>query len=343
MSKLGNIEWKNIYYMICYCVEELEYFDESDIDYEKINGTHDLLAMLLIKSFEKILHNGFIKRYAKNEISTNRPYGILNIEKSYQTSVYSQGNLICDVNNYDLNNELNKIVKAAFNTLINTNSDLDDKINEELLIKLNYYRSLLNEVENINMTKEKVDKININRIERWYKPVIVVAKLILNEYIALDDKENLRLLELNDQTRLCRIWEKFVRRFLRAEYNTDNFEVTRQTYKAGKLKLITDVIVINKVNKKALIIDTKWYEKSDKKSINFYQIDSYCRQLKSRHKNYDVFGCLLYANNNMTCITDSVPPDGDAYWLIDTYDFNINQDFDGIKKDIKNIVDKYIM
>ena len=91
------------------------------------------------------------------------------------------------------------------------------------------------------------------------------------------------------------------------------------------------------------VIDKSRYEKSDKKSINFYQIDSYCRQLKSRHKNYDVFGCLLYANNNMTCITDSVPPDGDAYWLIDTYDFNINQDFDGIKKDIKNIVDKYIM
>lgn len=343
MGKLKNIQWKNIYYMICYCVEELEYFDDSEIDYEKVTGTHDLLAQLLVNSFEKILINGYTNRYTGEEIITDKPYGIINIEKSYQTGEYGQGRLICEISKYNENNYENQIIKAAFNLLLDANEKLDSPISDDLNVKLNRYRNKLNNVDNIKMTKEKVDKINIKQVERWYRPAIAVSKLIINDYIALDKDSETCLLHLNDQTRLCRIWEKFIRNYIKVEYEykQSGIEVTRPVYQFRGKPRIFDMLVTNNCNNRALIIDTKWYEQGNTSTRNDDQINTYCTLLK-RDKNYlNVTGCLVYGYDEDSTLVDYLEPDIDD-WALATHKININQDFDKIKSDISNMVDEYI-
>lgn len=344
MGKLKNIEWKNIYYMLCYCVEELEYFEESDIDYEDVKGTHDLLAQLLIKSFEKVLAYGYIKRYTTDIITTDRPYGIIDVEKSYETGEYGQGRLICEVNKFNINNELNKIIKAAFNILLEINIKLNRPISDDLTAKLNWYRNLLNGVDNISITEERLAKISIKQIERWYRPVIAVSKLILKEYLAIDTDGETRLLELNDHTRLCRIWEKFVRHFLEVEYEREDnrFKVTRPVYKFRGKDRIFDMLIVNRDTNRGLIIDTKWYETGARSVQNDDQINTYCNLLKKDKKYLDVTGCLLYGYDKQSNM-DNLPSEDDEDWTLVTYELNVMQDFDNIKQEIKGIVNTYIM
>lgn len=341
MGKLRNIEWKNIFYMICYCVEELEYFDDSDIDYEDIEGTHDLLAKLLVKSFEQVVKNGYLLRFVRNEIVTDRPHGNIDIVKSYKTGSYARGRLSCDVNEININIELNQIVKAAFNILIDINRRLDKKISDDLVQKLNYYRTFLRDVDNKSITKEMLDKINMKKVPKWYIPSVVVAKLILNEYIAIDEEENIRLLELNDHTRLCRIWEKFVRRYIRDTFSNKKYEVSRPVYTFMRKQRIFDVCIINNETDKALIIDTKWYEYSKHSTQNDDQINMYCMLLKQDKKHLDITGCILYGGDNETKQLDYAGPTEEAYWAQAVEQFNVNDSFDNIKNNLFNLVYKY--
>lgn len=345
MGKLKNIQWKNIYYMICYCVEELEYFDDSEVDYEKVTGTHDLLAQLLVNSFEKILINGYTNRYTGEEIITDRPYGIINIEKSYQTGEYEQGRLICEISKYNENNYENQIIKAAFNLLLDANEKLDSPISDDLTVKLNRYRNKLNNVDNIKMTKEKVDKINIKQVERWYRPAIAVSKLIINDYIALDKDSETCLLHLNDQTRLCRIWEKFIRNLSKDILSgcSETFSVDKRSLEDSEPDFVVES------NTHMLIGDAKWYEGEESVKSEFWKSLGYGQVFKRYNKNKKLSSIIILAcsNKQTKYVDDKFSPrasDGDTkvrYWM-STHYINVNQDFECIKDDIKNMLIRYL-
>lgn len=344
MGKLKNIQWKNIYYMICYCVEELEYFDDSEIDYEKVTGTHDLLAQLLVNSFEKILINGYTNRYTGEEIITDRPYGIINIEKSYQTGEYGQGRLICEISKYNENNYENQIIKAAFNLLLDANEKLDSPISDDLTVKLNRYRNKLNNVDNIKMTKEKVDKINIKQVERWYRPAIAVSKLIINDYIALDKDNETSLLHLNDQTRLCRIWEKFIRNYIKIYLDTRGYITDKRVIKNAGVE--PDITIYSNIYNDILVIDAKWYEKQDGSVDNTNQMVAYGAYTKNNNTDKKVTSTVAYAcskKDTHKCGEMTLFENNEySKFTVAEHYINVNQDFDKIKSDISDMVDEYI-
>lgn len=336
MGKLNKIEWKNIYYMLCYCVDELQYFNESLIKQEEITGTHDLLAQLLVNSFELLYRNGYIKKYRRETIQTDKPHGRIDIAESIRTGAYSKGKLVCHVDTLDTNNKINQIIKSAFNVLIDSNNIIEDKINETLLTQLYRYREVLKHVDSIEISYKILnEKINV---PEWYKPIIAVCRMILYDWLALDESGNIRLLELNDNERLKYIFEKFVRNFYIKEC-TDVI-VTRPTIKRFGRTRIFDMQLENVSTKKILVIDTKYYENSKNTIANEDQISTYTSDTKTKREDCEVTGTLLYACDGQTdIIKEQLMDEG---FTLAVWQLSINDDITVIKSNLISVMERYI-
>ena len=341
MKNNKGIQWKNIYYMLCYCIDELQYFKENLIKQEDVTGTHDLLAQLLVNSFELLYRNGYIKKYRSETITTSRPHGRLDIAESICTGAYAKGNLLCHIDTLDSNNKINQIIKAAFNVLILSNSKIDEKISESIMASMYKYRDMLKHVDNIEVSHQILNqKIDI---PEWYKPIFAVCKMILNDWLALDESGNIRLLDLNDNERLCYIWEKFVRHLL-SNILKNKYEVSKPIYRITAKKSINPDILVHKNSKnKVVVADCKWYEFTNKTNNNMYQAIAYGDTVSNKYSDKDVTSILLYASSVSTEMIDKSDRDeNEGRFLVEEWQVNVNQSFDLIKMDIENIITNHL-
>ena len=336
MGKLNKLEWKNIYYMICYCVDELVYFEDSNIDYEDLKGTHDLLAALLCSSFETLYKNGYIKEYNKEQIVTDKPRGRVDIPRSISKGHIGKSKLDCRVSNLSIDSKLNRIIKSAFSILIDTNSRIDDKIDSKLIAKLNTYRNLLRHVSDIQISYSELK--DLSEIPQWYRPIISVCKFILYDWLAFDSEGKHRLLELKDEKRLCYIWQKYLFQFCKIRYS--EYKVNRPVFGSGRHTWKTDLVIADKKNKVALIVDAKWYESSSMSTANIAQVNTYESKYMNKHKNYTTNGLLLYASSNQTKIYE--PEMMDNGKAVTEVEININQDKESLENDILNIIEQHL-
>ena len=335
----STINWKNIYYMLCYCVEELEYFKDDTIDSEKINGTNDLLAELLVKSFNIVCKSGYLKRYKKETILTNKPRGKIDLAKSISTGAYYQGKLYCRVDTLDFNNKLNQIIKSTFEYLIRLNKISEDKITDSNLTKLYYCMNMLKGVDTIPLSikilNEKID------IPRWYKPVIAICKLIIENKIALDRDQSISLFSLDNRDRLCYIWEKYLRRFIRKSYPM--YKVEKRTLHFSNADyVIPDILIIDEENSRALVVDAKWYESERFSNANMAELGQNCAVIQNERNfgnKYKVNGINVYASSDKFLIRK--PRELDTLDTLYTDSFvSVNIDKEEMEKQILEIVEQ---
>lgn len=345
--KHSKLVWQNIYYMLCYCVDELVYFNDAYIDYEELNGTHDLLAALLCNSFELLYKNGYIKEYNKEQIITGKPRGRVSIPKSIEKGSIGSAKLVCSVSNIGIDSELNRIIKASFSILIESNKLVDDKINKNLMAKLYRYREMLDNVSDIEISLREL--YSITELPEWYRPIFTVCKLIWNDWIAFDSEGNHRLLELNDISRLCYIWQKYLLHFSQKYFNQlivsnptyiDGWKIDKNGNKQPRQRHL-DLLINDKYNKKAVIADAKYYNSGDGDSVsNRDQVNTYCDIFYNNHMDYKITGLLLIASDRYTGHIGG--KDGNNGIEINSYTININQDKDNMESDIIDIIESYL-
>lgn len=325
----NNIKWKNIYYMIGYCVDELQYFNDSLIDVEDIKSTQDLLAKLLVKSFKVVYNNGYIRKYSQKSIITNKPHGKLNIVKSITSGEKQKGKLICEIDSLDINNKLNRIIKSAFNLLIETNNRISDKMDNKTLTELYYNRDLLNGVDAIEVREDMLP--NKLDVPLWYRPIYEVCRIIIKCWIAKDIDGEHSLLELDDDTRMKYIWEKFVRNFYASELKQT--KVSRLKIKANGRTRITDMILEGENS--IIVIDTKYYESRLMTISNEDQVYVYANEIKKLNPDKNVIGILLYAGDKQSECCKDIDLDNfrQATWIL-----SINDSIDNVKENLLSLV-----
>lgn len=337
MKGTSKICWHNIYYMICYCVDELAYFNDAYIDYEEVNSTHDLLAELLCKSFEILYKNGYIKEYNKEQIVTDKPRGRVNIPKSVSSGHIGKAELVCNVNKIGIDSELNRIIKASFSILIETNKLIDYKINKRLIAKLYRYRDILDNVSDIQVSFREL--YSLTDVPEWYKPIMTVCKFIINDWLAFDTTGEHRLLELSNTRRLCYIWQKYLLKFCKREYS--EYKVHNPVFNGGRHEWRTDLIIEDKNNKFALIADAKWQEKSPMSTSNINQVNAYESKYIHKYPKYSTVGLLIYASSDKTTVFE--PEMMDNGKTVTEVLINIDQSKELLENDIKNVINSYLL
>ena len=348
MSKNEHrIKWSNIYYMLCYCVEELSYFKDAYIDDEEINGTNDLLATLLCRAFELLYKNGYIKDYNQEQVVTDKPRGRLNIPKSVSSGQLGRAKLVCNVSNIGIDTRLNRIIKSSFSVLIESDKANDDKMNINLKAKLYRYRGMLDNVSDVQVSLKEL--YEITEVPEWYKPIFAVCKLIWGDWIALDKEGDNRLFDLKDRNRLCYIWQKYLLHFSQKYFNQltvsnptyiDGWKIDKNGSKQPRQRHL-DLLINDKYNKKAVIADAKYYNSGDGDSVsNRDQVNTYCDIFYNNHMDYKITGLLLIASDR--CTGHIGGKDGNNGIEINSYTININQDKDNMESDIIDIIESYL-
>ena len=350
MNNTNRNKYKNIYYMLAYCPEELKYFNEALISYEKIGSTHELLAILLCKTFELLKYNGYFRDYDIKQINTNKPYGSIDLAHSIQTGIYMQGKISCKVYVLDTTNIYTQIIKKALLLLLKTNNKDADRINKETTTKLNKYLHTLSCVDTKSFNVRELN--NIGYIPEYYKPVIFVSKLIINDWIAYDASGRYRLLELNNDDRFEYIWEKYVFRLIKdkrkhiqiLEKPSYDFGIQRVN-KKDKIKNVNgqpDIEIYNQVNNTVIVIDTKYYQSEKVASLHKYQIWAYVNKCYEKYnKTCKVIGILLYASDDDTyTMWEDMSDNKDLQCY--AYKVCVNDYRDNMENNIMKVIDTYI-
>ena len=163
-------------------------------------------------------------------------------------------------------------------------------------------------VDIIEISSIKWDKLRFNRNNMSYKYVIDLCRLILNGLIVSDKNGKNKFKEFLDDTRISAIYENFIKAYYRKHYpelnaSSKKLYLSNQPMNDFIPMMKTDITL--EYNGKMLIIDAKFYNKILRSnyinpqcktisSNNLYQIMAYVDN-QDPYKEDKVYGMLLYA------------------------------------------------
>ena len=158
-----------------------------------------------------------------------------------------------------------------------------------------------------------------------------------------------------DEQRMCRLYEKFILEYYRREWKQIHASAAQIPWQLDddydELLPVMQTDITLEHNKKALIIDAKYYEHSmqsqyDKRSIisgNLYQIFTYVKNKEAQlsGQEHEVAGMLLYAKTD-----EGISPDN-TYKMsgnrVSVRSLDLNKDFTQIREQLDNIAEEYLL
>jgi 5-methylcytosine-specific restriction enzyme subunit McrC len=340
----NKIIWRNIYYMLTYAIDELAYMKIGDAEIDDCKTLDELLAALMIKAIELLYKNNYLNDYNRITGITDKVKGTILIDKTYNSGVIALGKVYCKYFVLNINSKPNIIIKSAITCLLR-----HGEISRERRFILNNIVEDLNNVADIDAMELDFEDLEYYLLPDWYKPAIVVSKLIVKNLLGMDKFGKVRLFVLDDEERLKYIFEEFVRNFYMQEYKDG--KTTQPVYKVSETsKNKLDMLIEN--DKRALIIDTKWYQSKNiynNRRANIREIIDYIISYKENEVDTrkETFGVVLYARTNANANVlneEELRSLGKDYGecLICERTLDLNQEFEDIKNDLKDLADEFL-
>ena len=335
---------KNVYYMLSYAFNSLNFKEYNKVKSEDFDNIYDLFSELLTIALNKQIKQGLYRDYIEVDETTSSIRGKINITESINELSFINKKLNCTYDEFSVNSYLNKIIKTTLTILLK--APISKEKRRPIKNILLYFRDVgYIDTNNINW------QIRYDRNNQDYRMIIGICYLTLKGLLQSDKKGDKKLMEFFDDMRMSRLYEKFILNYYRKEHNYLKAYSPQIEWQLdddfGDLlpKMQTDITL--EYDDKILIIDAKYYSKSmqsyyDTKTIhshNLYQIFTYVKN-KEAEVDDEVSGMLLYARTR-----EDVQPDHDYSMSgnrISVKTLDLNQDFDVIKKQLDNIVESYL-
>lgn len=285
----------NIYIMMCYAWNVQDIYRNANVGKEPFDNVHDLLAYLLIFNVKQILKQGLYMDYDLIEEELACLKGKINFRLSMKNQSLKKNKLFCSYDIYIEDECLNQIIKSSIDILLK-DVYLCHKLKKELFS----LKKALSHISYIELNEQAFKKIHYNKNNTRYRYAILICEFILTGMIVKNKNNEYQFLELISETKMSRLFEKFILNFYKKHLDKNIWNVHRQKYKwklddntsDHSLELLPmmepDVIIDNLKNKSRLIIDTKYYEnalveqyygnKKKVRSDHLYQVYSYLSQ-----------------------------------------------------------------
>ena len=347
--------YKNVFYMLCYAVDELSRLKISDTDTENFESTLDILCTLMIESLKPWLRGSKNRDYRQKQIVTDKPYGKIDLYKSVVSGVYSSGKLVCTVNKLSIDSEQNRVIKLAIAELISACRLNMDEVCDKNVEKLSRLMQEFSVVRDITLAEYRRNYKLVSTDNVDCRPALAASKLILSMALPDDKSEGNNILQSRvDTDRLKYIFQKFVVNFSwRYLSNKDGIyyvgprSLSSERSSTGSItRYIMDLFI--HANDKIIIIDTKWYTgEGEAVKANKNQMEVYLRQTGYEYRSDEsvksIFGILLYASNDLSEPDDSSKCSFEQTERVVDETLNLHldmrRDFDDIKKDLEERLD----
>lgn len=326
----------------------------------------DFQADTLCGCIRDMLNNGLLNKFNSHLIETDRPRGSIDIKQQAKKGLLGKASLACKVNQVDINTHCNMIIKAAINRLLMLNRLYkNSEIQTKNIRRLRYFKDLLYDVNDITSIRG-IRLLSTLELPQKYRQVYSIQLVILKNFLVSSQSGRENLLDIKDKSKIYEIYQNFVASFYKKKLQNKGLEVTSQESIEWKsmwdnqisTNLRPDCIIKDKLNKRILIIDTKWYNSEADNSgenlkigINNSEIGKsvlYGMAFKESkdYKDYEIYQIVLMAKNIKT---------GEIQWAfhrniceqskaftIQVIHHSMNKSFQDIENDLLNIASVFL-
>lgn len=332
---------KNIYYMLSYAFSMLKENGYKNVEIEKFNNISELFAYILCKGVTNLSKKGLGRNYLPKEEMISSIKGKINVSESIKTMSILRNQLVCNYDDFSVNNLNNKIIKSTLILLLK--SDVSKKIKKNIRNSLVYFF----EVDEIDLSR--VDWImKFNRNNREYMMLISICQLVVKGLIQSRNEGSHKLMDFLDEQRMSQLFEKFILKYyqkhhpnIRVSSPYINWQLDDE-YNLMLPTMKTDIVLSH--GNKTLIIDAKYYSRTTQEnfkkqsihSSNLYQIFTYVKNQSLAEPGKEISGMLLYAKTDNSLLKEGeYQMSGNKIYVSQ---LKLDQDF----KFIKNYLDELL-
>ncbi|SIT82465.1 McrBC 5-methylcytosine restriction system component [Yoonia rosea] len=296
----------NFFHMFVYAWGEFRPGSLKTLQASDIEAPVDFLASMLCEATQEILRESLAKKHG---FRTERMHGVrgkIDVTRSTLLPDFRAGMLICHYPSMEVDGIENQIIKATFKALV-SNRSIDQGIREQAAKIF----KMLKVVADVPLSKRRFAAINLDRSMRRYRFPLALCELLFDQMYVSDGK-GLRWFSdyINDELAMRRLFEAFVRNFLKAKLGS-RYSIASKRFAPVGLEVLprlrslipsmqTDVSVFG--DHCVLIIDTKFsgsifqkrFGSKRIRSDHFYQIQAYVSHQSTLSSDLSVSGMLLY-------------------------------------------------
>lgn len=318
-----KVKINNLLYMISYTYDLVDFRYTEKRKQTKSDSLIHIYIIVLLNWIDNLSKKGLYKNYQVFSEELSNIKGKIKLNES----LTKRHKLVCEFDDMSFSNEENKIIKATLLFIINQ-KHIDREFRQRALI---FYR-LLQKVPKIKLTERSFKKININKLNYYYKPVIELCELIFNNLRLTDDRDN--TLFSGYMVNMYNVFEKFLLKALQKRLKNDKVSTS---FKNNWVDFVSDNnlphIKLDILIEGKAIIDAKYYKTPFASTGNY--ISSHIYQMITYLKAYKLSkGFLVYPAAD----TEQI----DSLYKIDNITFRIytiplNKEIADIEKALDNL------
>lgn len=300
--------------MLAYAFQVLHEQGYKDVATEDFANTAEFLSAILCRGVSIQIKRGLCRQYLTKVEALGSPRGKIELSESIKTQAIRKKQLVCAYDEFSIDAYTNRIIKTTMELLLRANISKQRK--KEL-------RKLLIFFDGINVLHAHSINwgIQYDRNNQTYRMIIGVCQLVIKGLLQISADGSMRLMEFADDQTMAKLYEKFILGYFQREHpNIKAYspQIAWQVTDGNRSFLPTmqsDIVLLNKETKKALIIDAKFYSHNMQMktpymtqtihSSNLYQIFTYVKNWDAA-PDESVSGMLLYAKTD-----DAIQPDND--------------------------------
>lgn len=305
---------QNIYYLLAYAFQILHEQSYQDVAVENFQNTAELLAAILCRGVAVQVKRGLGRQYITKEDSLSSPRGKIEVSESIKTQVIRKKQLVCTYDEFSVDSYPNRIIKTTMELLLR--SDISKSRKKEL-------RKLLIFFDEVSVMDKHdiVWNLQYDRNNQTYRMLIELCRLIMKGLLQTNTDGTTRIMDYLDEQTMPKLYEKFILGYYKREHpelKAYSPQIEWQLDNDVKTMLPTmqsDIVIKNKITKRTLIIDAKYYAHNTQMkapymtqtihSANLYQIFTYVKNWAAEPDEM-VSGMLLYARTE-----DALQPGND--------------------------------
>jgi 5-methylcytosine-specific restriction enzyme subunit McrC len=297
--KINNMD---IFQMLPY----LKNFSNANFYYDpykyivRKDGTNfiEIIGMLFYLELKTILEKGLLKTYIRNEQNLNFLKGKLIIKNQIINEIKKTPKFNCKYFDLTYDNLENQIILYVLCLLLPRLTK--DSLKNNLLV---FEYQLKNEITFKEYSGRDCDKVCYNRVNEYYKNIISLSKLILEDSFVHSYASD-KSIGVNFLVNMNQLYEDFLTEMIKETIAEDEdlqnrYEVIAQKKVRGLLQpdpltIKPDIVIRNKSNDKddyKFVIDTKY--KIEDNNADYYQLIAYLLAFNRSKK-----GILIYPNIN---------------------------------------------
>lgn len=303
---------RNVFHMLSYAFRSLQARGWADVATEDFDNVADLCAAILCRGMSTQLKRGLWHEYVPHEEELSTVRGRVDVTASIKGRALTRRQLVCEYDEFSVDSRLNRVVKATMLALLRS-AELPSERRRDIRRLAPY----LSEVAEVDIRDVDWD-FRYDRNSQDYRMLVGICYLVAKGLLQTQDDGSTRVLDVFDEQRMSRLYEKFVLEYYRREHPALGAAASQIPWAlddgVGDMLPTMQSDISLSSGTHALIIDAKYYGHATQSrfgartihSANLYQIFTYVKnRQEALGPGHEVSGMLLYAQTD-----EDVQPSG---------------------------------